>query len=81
MCVRVERVPSPALPYDPERRVISVPECLPLSHTVIAVRAVLDELVIEQPEFGAVCFCGAQVDVTAGLIPQQRTSEVNTLGA
>ena len=81
MCVRVERVSSPALPYDSERRVISIPAHLTLQRTVIAVRAVLDELVIEQGEFGAVCFCGAPVDMTEGLIPRQRTGEVNHIGA
>ncbi|TJZ55574.1 hypothetical protein FCH28_09540 [Streptomyces piniterrae] len=82
MCVRVERVPSPALPYDSERRVISVPDCLSPQLTVIAVRAILDELAIPQPEFGAVCFCGTPIGVSEELIPPQRlTDEVIHIGA
>ncbi|MEV7470451.1 hypothetical protein AB0O20_28700 [Streptomyces kronopolitis] len=80
--MRVERVPAPTLPYDSERQVIFIPDHLTPQRTVIAVRAVLDELVVEQPEFGAVCFCGAPVDPAEGLIPRQRTTdEVNRIGA
>lgn len=82
MCVRIERVPDPVQPYDSARRVISVPDCLSPQLTVIAVRAVLDELAIAQPEFGAVCFCGAPVGVAEGLIPRHRLiDEVIHIGA
>jgi hypothetical protein len=75
MCVRVSFASPNALPaFDADERVITIPSLLPPAHTVTLVRAVLAELVVEQPELGAVCWCGAPVDLTPR-IPQQRRSE------
>ncbi|MEU7381506.1 hypothetical protein AB0A91_16190 [Streptomyces sp. NPDC042207] len=46
------------------------------------VRAILRELAVEQPEFGAVCWCGAEVDLTPRNSQQQRSEQVvKTRGA
>jgi len=75
MCVRIHFAPPDSLPrFDADERVIQVPGQLPSAHTVTLVRAILTELVVEQPELGAVCWCGELVDLTPR-IPQQRRSE------
>ena len=75
MCVRVRFDPPDALPaFDADARIIRVPRHLEPPQTVTLVRAILRELVVEQPEFGAVCWCGEPVDLTPR-IPQQRRSE------
>lgn len=75
MCVRISFAPPDALPaFDAEERVIRIPGQLQPAHTVTLVRAILTELVVEQPELGAICWCGDQVDLTPR-IPQQRRSE------
>ena len=75
MCVRIHFAPPDAPPaFDADRRVISVPRDLSTPRTVTLVRAILHELVVEQPELGARCWCGDPVDLTPR-IPQQRRSE------
>lgn len=75
MCVRVRFVPPDAFPaFDAEERVITIPRHLPPAQRVMLVRAILRELVTEQPQLGAVCWCGDPVDLTPR-IPQQRRSE------
>lgn len=77
MCVSVEYVSPSALPaFDAEARIIKIPCHLPPTQAVTLVRAILTELVTDQPDIGAVCWCGAPVDVDAvPLIPQQKESE------
>jgi hypothetical protein len=75
MCVRVSFASPNAIPaFDADTRVITIPRHLPPAHTVTLVRAILAELIVDQPELGAVCWCGAPVDVTPR-IPRQRRSE------
>lgn len=75
MCVRVSYASPNALPaFDADERVISLPRDLSPAHNVTLVRAILTELVTDQPELGAVCWCGAPVDMTP-CIPRQRRSE------
>lgn len=82
MCVRIQYNPPDTPPgFDADERLIRVPGQMPPAHTVTLVRAILAELVAEQPELGAVCWCGAPVDLTPR-IPHQRTSDqVVTHGA
>ena len=83
MCVRVSYASPNALPaFDADDRVITVPRHLTPAHTVTLVRAILTELIVPQPELGAVCWCGDPVDLMTPRIPQQRRSEqVVTHGA
>lgn len=75
MCVRVSFASPNALPaFDADERVITLPRDLPPAHTVTLVRAILRELIAEQPELGAVCWCGAPVDLEPR-VPEQRRSE------
>ncbi|WP_393057652.1 hypothetical protein [Streptomyces sp. LN549] len=75
MCIRVRFAPIGSAPvFDPATRTIALPPGLDRAHTVIAARAVLAELAVVQPRFGAVCYCGAEVDLTPR-IPQQRAGE------
>lgn len=82
MCVRVRFVPPDALPgFDADARTITIPRDLEPPHTVTLVRAILRELVVEQPEFGAVCWCGAPVDLTPRIPEQRRSDQVVNHGA
>lgn len=81
MCVRVRFASSIALPYDAERRVVTVPVGLAPDRTLLAVRAVLDELGAEQPAGGARCWCGDAVHLWDGQVPAQRQGEVIKSGA
>ncbi|ROQ69220.1 hypothetical protein EDD93_3717 [Streptomyces sp. 840.1] len=75
MCIRVRFAPIGSAPvFDPATQTIALPPGLDRSHTVTAVRAVLAELAIPQPQFGALCYCGASLDLSPR-IPQQRTGE------
>lgn len=82
MCVRIHWAPAEALPsFDAEQRVITVPRHLTTSHSVTLVRAILTELVVEQPEFGARCWCGDEVDFTPRIPHQRRSEQVVKHGA
>jgi hypothetical protein len=82
MCVRVSFASPNALPaFDADERVIAVPRGLSPAHTVTLVRAILVELVAEQPELGAVCWCGAPVDLTPRIPHQRRSEQVVKHGA
>lgn len=75
MCIRVRFAPIGSAPaFDPATQTITLPPNLGQAHTVIAARAVLSELAVAQPQFGAVCYCGDALDLTPR-IPQQRTGE------
>lgn len=80
MCVRVEYSANSADPWDSARGVITLPPALPPEQTLTVVRAVLAELAVLQPEFGARCYCGAEVNLPR--VPEQRRStEVMRHGA
>lgn len=82
MCVRVSFVSPNALPaFDADERVISIPQHLSPARTVTLVRAILTELATEQPELGAVCWCGAPVDMEPRVPDQRRSEQVVTHGA
>lgn len=74
MCVRVRySTAAPYVPYDPDGNCICLPLPLPEDLAYAALRAILDELAVEQPPSGARCFCGASV-VLAPRVPEQRRS-------
>jgi hypothetical protein len=75
MCVRV-RFSSRATPriYDPATRTITLPAALTPAHSVVVIRAVLSELAVVQPMFGARCWCGERV-MLLPRVPEQRRSE------
>jgi len=82
MCVRVRFVPTDAGPaFDADERVIVIPLNLSPPHRVTLVRAILRELVVPQPELGAVCWCGEPVDMTPRIPHQRRSEQVVTHGA
>lgn len=60
--------------YDADSGTIIVPGSRVTARTVTAVRAVLSELHVAQPEFGAICWCGETVNLTPR-VPEQRRSE------
>lgn len=75
MCIRVRFAPIGSVPpYESDTRTIALPLGLDHERTVTAARAILSELAVTQPQFGAVCFCGEPLDL-APRIPQQRTGE------
>lgn len=75
MCVRIRFTARVALPiYDRPSRLISLPASIAQPLRVTAVRAVLSELQVVQPELGAVCWCGEPVNLLPR-VPQQRRSE------
>lgn len=79
MCVRVQAVTSPSPAYDPERRIVRVPEGLSPAITLRCVRAVMAELSTPQPALGARCWCGEPI--VLDLFPAQHPSEVIRRGA
>jgi len=82
MCVRVAFVPPDALPaFDADERVIAIPSHLTPPHRVTLVRAILRELVVPQPELGAICWCGDPVDMTPRIPHQRRSEQVVKHGA
>ncbi|GGS81668.1 hypothetical protein GCM10010240_13770 [Streptomyces griseoviridis] len=82
MCVRIEFDPPDVPPaFDAETRTIRVPRDLDPAHTVTLVRAILHELVVPQPQLGAVCWCGAEVDLTPRVPRQRRSDQVVKHGA
>jgi hypothetical protein len=75
MCIRVQYSSTATFaPWDAERVIITVPAGCPWLVTVGAVRAVLTQLRISQPPFGARCFCGEPVRLLPR-VPEQRRSE------
>ena len=82
MCVRVQFVPPEVPPaFDADARTIKVPGDLEPAHRVTLVRAILRELLVEQPQLGAVCWCGESVDLTPRIPHQRRSEQVVTHGA
>ncbi|MFC8945960.1 hypothetical protein [Streptomyces rochei] len=84
MCIRIEFAPHESIqdPWDRARNTIVISRDLSATvvFTTLAVRAVLTELGTEQPDFGARCWCGEDVELLAA-IPKQRQNEVIHLGA
>lgn len=74
MCVRIRFTSRTGLPIYDGTGLITLPASIAVSRRVTAVRAVLSELHVAQPELGAVCWCGDPVDLTPR-VPQQRRSE------
>lgn len=75
MCVRIRFSPcAEPRPFDAAARTIVLPRSLAPAHAVTVVRAILAELAVEQPDLGAVCWCGESVDVLPR-VPQQRRSD------
>lgn len=82
MCIRVQYASlSSITPWDPTHKVITVPRDLPPESSTAAVRAVLAELAVPQPRFGARCFCGQPVDVLPRVPEQRRSEQVTNHGA
>lgn len=82
MCVRVRFVSVFGIaPWNPGACLITVPDAIPLELRVTAVRGVLAELGVEQPEFGAVCYCGQPVDLLPRVPQQWRSGQVIHHGA
>lgn len=75
MCVRIRIAARAVLPiYDVAAGTITVPAYVIPSQRATAVRAVLAQLAVVQPEDGAVCWCGEPVEL-APRVPNQRRSE------
>jgi hypothetical protein len=81
MCVRVEYSSHSSEPWDHTRGVITLPPALPPEQTMTVVRALLAELAVEQPEFGARCYCGDEVKLLPRVPEQRRNNEVMRHGA
>ncbi|UJV43849.1 hypothetical protein [Streptomyces sp. AMCC400023] len=78
MCIRVDAVPRSLLdePWDPERQLIAIYSELRDDFALRAVRVILIELGIPQNEFGALCWCGEEVQLPANVTDQQRSKQV-----
>lgn len=85
MCLRVRFKPLDPLvafkPWDADGNVVTLPDCLTQSNVLVALRAVLEELAVDQPEFGAVCWCGAPVVLLPRFPIQRRSEQVMRRGA
>ncbi|MGW8703342.1 hypothetical protein ACWGOK_41645 [Streptomyces eurythermus] len=85
MCIRVEYAPRHAIsdPYDADRQVITLPANLGETrvYAASALQAVLLRLDVDQPEFGAVCWCGDPITLAPAIPTQRRRDEVINLGA
>lgn len=82
MCIRVQFAPlASLLPWDKSRQLITLRQDLPPACAAIAVRAVLTELAVPQPQSGAVCWCGEPVEVLPRVPEQRRSGQVTHHGA
>lgn len=84
MCIRVQYAPRREIlnPWDRARNLITIPEQLAATtlFALHAIRAVLQAMDVEQPSFGARCWCGEALNLPAST-SQQRQNEVMDLGA
>lgn len=80
MCVRIRHASAVTLPYDADLGIITVPTGLSPDRNLIAIRTVLDELGVKQGSHGAVCWCGAAVQLGT-LIPGQQSTEAINVGS
>ncbi|QDN57332.1 hypothetical protein FNV67_20110 [Streptomyces sp. S1D4-20] len=67
--------------FDADTRTITLPRILDHERSVTAVRAILAELAVPQPELGAVCWCGEPVDLLPRVPEQRRSEQVINHGA
>lgn len=75
MCVRISfSARAGSQIYNADAGLITLPRSIDPLLRVTAVRAVLSELRVIQPELGAVCWCGEAIDLLPR-VPQQRRSE------
>lgn len=81
MCVRIHFTSRTDLPIYDGAGLITLPASIATSHRVTAIRAVLSELHVAQPELGAVCWCGEAVLMLPGVPQQRRSEQVVTHGA
>lgn len=81
MCVRIRFTSRIDLPIYDGAGQINLPASIAASHRVTAVRAVLSELHVIQPELGAVCWCGEPVLMLPAVPRQRRSEQVMTHGA
>lgn len=82
MCVRIRFSSSITTRiYDADSGTITLPGARATARAVTAVRAVLSELHVVQPEFGAICWCGEPVDLTPRVPNQRRSEQVVDHGA
>ncbi|GAA2457285.1 hypothetical protein GCM10010405_46700 [Streptomyces macrosporus] len=72
MCVRVHYASVVMAPWDPQQETITIPAHLKPPHALRAVRRVLAELAVVQPEEGAVCWCGEPITLGLLAVPAQR---------
>ncbi|MEU9645511.1 hypothetical protein [Streptomyces sp. NPDC048188] len=83
MCIRVQFVPRDEIRelWDRTRNVITIPAELRSTtrFTLLAVRAVLEEMGVAQDQFGARCWCGEYTNLLA--LTSQQQNEVTHLGA
>lgn len=68
VCVTIRRSTHVTSPWDPSTNIITIPSSLDAERETRAVRAVLSALSAPQPDSGALCWCGALVDIGAPLI-------------
>lgn len=80
MCIRVQFAPRHEIsdPWDATRHVIIVSDDLDTTalFALLAVRAILRRIGIPQDHFGALCWCGDEIDLTAAHTSQQQQNEV-----
>lgn len=82
MCIRAQlATPSSLRPWDASRQLITLPDTLPPANITTALRAILTELAMPQPESGAVCWCGADVELLPRVPQQRRSEQVSKRGA
>ncbi len=82
MCVRIRFSPqSEPAPFDASDGTINLPRTLGHAHAVTVVRAILSELAVEQPDLGAVCWCGEPVTLLPRVPSQRRSGQVINHGA
>ncbi|MEU0317097.1 hypothetical protein [Nocardioides sp. NPDC006273] len=80
MCIRVRYQIFDPLedfqPYDADAGIVTLPLTLARSATLTALRAVLEELAVAQPESGAICWCGEPVMLLPSVPTQRRNGQV-----
>lgn len=85
MCIRVRYESFDPLgvfhPYDADAGVVTLPSTLQESDSLHALRAVLEELAVEQPESGAICWCGEPIHLLPRVPTQRRSGQVTHHGA
>lgn len=81
MCISVHRSPTVNDMWDAEARTITIPTQLDDAHAAAAVRATLNELGVEQPHIGALCWCGDPIQAVPRIPEQRHHSEVMPRGA